>query len=120
MRHGRTDRLALMLTGEWSESIALASDEAVRTHMPTESRFYRRMMTFACGEAWTEVPDRAAEDEQSWQPSVDTDRALEALVIEPRDHVLRTSVPPRTTGALASTRTESTGTGTEPEQALST
>jgi hypothetical protein len=72
--------LALMLTGEWSESFALASDEAVRTHMPTESRFYRRMMTFARGEAWTEVPDRDAEDEQSWQPSVDTDRALEALV----------------------------------------
>jgi hypothetical protein len=72
--------LALMLTGEWTEAFALASDEAVRTHMPTESRIFRRMMTYARAEDWTEALDREAEDEQSWQPSADTDRALEALV----------------------------------------
>lgn len=72
--------LALLLAGEWSESFALASDDAIRTHMPTESRVFRRLMAFARGEAWTEDPGRDAEDEQSWQPSADTDRALEALV----------------------------------------
>jgi class 3 adenylate cyclase len=71
---------ALLLTGEWSESLNLASGDAVRTHMPTESRIVRRLMTSARGDAWTEAPDFEAEDEQSWQPSVDTDRAFEALV----------------------------------------
>ncbi|MGO4256378.1 hypothetical protein, partial [Marmoricola sp. RAF53] len=69
--------LALLLDGNWDEALALASADDLRTHMPIESRIFRRLIRSGRGEPTTDevVGD---DDERDLESRELIDRALEA------------------------------------------